>query len=542
VVITGRSLAEIFDAPRGGEPAVWSRYEEFGYWDDTQVGWALSRAAAQWPDRIALVIGSSRLTFAELDHWARQVAEVFASSGIGAGDRVIVQLPNSPEIPITVFAAWLIGAIPVPVIPMYRPHELAAIVTQTHPSAFVSLPTRGSRQHTDEADEALRAARLDKVARFSVGAKVPGWSLFPPRDSPSEPLRQPTPRPADSCALILFTSGTTQAPKGVRHNSRSLIAEVATYRDGARLGADDVVFIPAPIAHIGAVVATTILPCLVGLKVVVMPEWDATRAVETVAAEQATFAIGAPIFLSSLLDSYETASPDLHRIRKFHTGAAPAAAEVVLRAGKMGVLAWRAWGMTEAPTLTYGSPGDPLERRANTDGKIEAGTEVEAVDPERRPLPTGSVGELRLRSPKQMLGYIVAEQTSEQVDADGWIYSGDLGWVDEQGWVTVTGRIKDIINRGGEKFSALEIERAISSHPAIAEAAVVGLPDERLGEVVGAFVTVAQGAEFPGDAALIAHLENAALARQKFPVTWTVLAELPITATGKVQKRLLLDS
>jgi acyl-CoA synthetase (AMP-forming)/AMP-acid ligase II len=187
--------------------------------------------------------------------------------------------------------------------------------------------------------------------------------------------------------------------------------------------------------------------------------------------------------------------------------------------------------------MTSGHPGDPLERRARTDGRVDTGSEVVAVDENRVPLPPGTLGELRIRSPKMMLGYLDPEHQAARVDSAGWLYTGDIGTVDEDGWVRIQGRLSDIINRGGEKFSPAEIESAIGSHPAIEAVAVVGLPDQRLGEQVGAFVTVRDGCEWPGEAVLLAHLERHQLARQKFPVVWQVRAELPRTPTGKVRKR-----
>jgi acyl-CoA synthetase (AMP-forming)/AMP-acid ligase II len=164
---------------------------------------------------------------------------------------------------------------------------------------------------------------------------------------------------------------------------------------------------------------------------------------------------------------------------------------------------------------------------------------MEAVAPDRTPMPPGQEGELRVRSPQLMLGYTDEVLTRELVDADGWFYTGDVGTVDAEGRLRITGRTKDIINRAGEKFSARDIEELILSHPAVDSVAVVGLPDDRLGEVVGAFVTVAPGARWPGAEAMSSYLDGRRLARQKIPSTWHVLPELPRTASGKVQKHLL---
>jgi acyl-CoA synthetase (AMP-forming)/AMP-acid ligase II len=155
------------------------------------------------------------------------------------------------------------------------------------------------------------------------------------------------------------------------------------------------------------------------------------------------------------------------------------------------------------------------------------------------PVPPGMEGELRLRSPKQMLGY--AEEVAGRPDPDGWVYTGDLGTIDGDGWVRITGRVKDIINRGGEKFSARDVEDALCDHPSIDSAAVIGVPEERLGEQVVAYVTVRLGASFPGFEAMIEHLRASRVAHQKFPATIEVLADLPRTATGKTRKHDLIE-
>jgi acyl-CoA synthetase (AMP-forming)/AMP-acid ligase II len=165
---------------------------------------------------------------------------------------------------------------------------------------------------------------------------------------------------------------------------------------------------------------------------------------------------------------------------------------------------------------------------------------MEAVGDDRKPLPPGVHGELRIRSPQLLIGYTDPRATAAQIDADGWFYTGDVGTVDEQGWLTISGRVKDIINRAGEKFSARDIENAIASHPTVDQAAVVGLPDDRLGEIVGAFVTLREPREWHGPHELVDHLNQLKFAKQKIPVEWHVLDALPQSVSGKLKKQELL--
>jgi acyl-CoA synthetase (AMP-forming)/AMP-acid ligase II len=274
---------------------------------------------------------------------------------------------------------------------------------------------------------------------------------------------------------------------------------------------------------------------------VLLTRWDPDEAVRLAAQEGATFSMGPTVFLQGYVERYE-ADPGAHphRLGTFMCGGSAIAPSLIERADAVGIRAFRSWGMTEAPTVGLIGPDDPLDLRAHRDGRLSEGCEVEAVDERRAPLPPGELGELRLRCPEQMLGYTDAALDAEQVDAEGWFYTGDMGRVDAGGWVTMTGRLKDVVNRGGEKFSAQDIEHAIASHPAVRTVAVTGLPDERLGECVAAFVVLRDGAPWPGRQVLLDHLEAQRLARAKFPAVWRVVEELPMTVSGKVQKNRLV--
>lgn len=512
-------------------------YRARGLWDDATVGWALPTAAQRWPGRVALVVGSERFTFAALASRTSAVVDQLRAAGVGRGDRVLAQLPNCAELVLLVLGAWHLGAVPVPVVPMYREQEMRHIVRLTRPAVVAARAELRGRAPAVELDAVLAELGHEPGLRVAVGGAAVGWSGMA---AGAGDIGTPTPTAPDDPCLVLFTSGTTSAPKGVVHSSRALVAEARTYRDGAQLGAADAVLIPAPVAHVGALVAAALLPSVTGGRTVVLERWEAAAAARLGAAENVGLAVGAPVFLTELLDRYE-ADPALRRIPRFHTGAAPTGSSVIRRADAAGVTAWRAWGMTECPTVTYGGPDDPLELRESRDGRVEVGTEVRAVDASSAPLPPGEPGELQLRGPKLMLGYLGEDGVVQPATGpDGWFTTGDLGVVHTDGWVSIQGRTKDIINRGGEKFSAGEIEAAICSHPDIAAAAVLGVPDARLGEKVAAVVSVVAGRSWPGPDVLVAHLEDQRLARQKLPVEWRVVPELPRTATGKIRKAELL--
>lgn len=525
-----------FDSPRVLPAHVVRRWEAARLWTAESVSDVIGRDAEL--TRVACVVDDQRLSFAELRRWSMTVARSLAASGVTRGDRIVMQLPNCAELVVSILAAWRLGAVAVPVVPLFREHELRSVIGQSRPAAVISTSSVTGRNTVAELDAAIRTSGVHPAVRLNVRGAVTGWSTFPAVDARGEGESMGF-VDAGACALILFTSGTTAEPKGVRHDSRSLLAEARSYVRAAGLTSDDVVFNPAPIAHIGAIVASVLLPWYAGVRVVLSTSWDADGASALISDEGVTFAVGAPVFLTELVSRYER--PDFvgHRVRTFQTGAAATAGALLRRAEQAGVMTWRAWGMTEAPTMSYGRAVDSREHRLSTDGCVEPGSEVVAVDEFRVPLPPGVEGELRLRSPKQMLGY-VAEVVGPP-DPEGWVYTGDLGTVDADGWIRITGRIKDIINRGGEKFSARDVENALCEHPSIESAAVIGVPEERLGEQVAAYVTVRPGARFPGFDTLVEHMRALQVARQKFPVTIDVVDALPRTATGKTRKHDLVD-
>jgi len=492
------------------------------------------------PDGVACVVDDRRHTFGALRRWSVALAATLREAGLGPGDRAVIQLRNSVELLVSLLGCWRLGVIAVPVLPLFRAYELTAVMRQTSPTAVIAAHgDEKSRVCTAEMDAALEAAGVAPRARYRTGPAAGRWSSFP-RDtagSDADTAALPGFAAPDACTLVLFTSGTTAEPKGVRHDSRSLLAEVNSYRRSAALSGDDVIFNPAPIAHVGALVVSVLVPWSVGSPVVLQSRWNPRGAAGLISREKVTFAVGAPVFLNELVQQYESVDYRGHRLAKFQTGAAPAATALLTRAARAGIVAWRAWGMTEAPTISYGCVDDPLDRRAGTDGKVEPGSQVVAVETQGRHLPAGSEGELVLRSPKQMMGYVGG--ALDAVDTDGWLATGDLGCVGADGWVSITGRIKDIVNRGGEKFACREIEDALSAHSAIAAAAVLGVPEPRLGEQVIAYVTIRPGRDYPGFEALTAHLTSLRIAPQKHPVAIDVLDELPMTPTGKVLKAAL---
>lgn len=521
-------------------------YESMGLWSRERIGWMLTTSALRWPDREIICFEGERYSYEDLRRWTIHVASHFVAKGLGPDSRIFIQLGNCMELIVAQLACWRIGAVCVPVIPIYRAHEVSHILKDACPDAVITAASAGAREPFREVDALLAELELDPI-RLVVGSEEPaaGWEKMAGRPSVDDAFDEdmlPPPAAADSCILILYTSGTTSAPKGVKLTSRALLSNLDSWRQTVGLSENDVFASGSPLAHIAALGSALLMPMRIGARTALMGSWNPDRAIEIIANEQVTYMSGANVFIHDLVQRYSAGASPHYRLRNFYSGGSPTPPELVEKADALGIKVVRCYGMTEtAGTTTSAWRDAPLERRANFDGKVEFGTEMEAVDDDHNPLAPGEIGHIRIRSPKLMIGYTDEAITATQMDADGWFYPGDLGLVDEDGWFRMTGRTKDIINRGGEKFSAVDIERALLTYPSIEQAAVTAIPDDRFGEAVAAFVTIRTGHHWEGPEPVLAHLENVKLAKAKFPVAWRVVSALPTSVTGKVVKQKLFE-
>jgi acyl-CoA synthetase (AMP-forming)/AMP-acid ligase II len=519
-------------------PELIARWSATGLRREQHVGWALDQAAEARPDDEAVVLADERVTFGELRTRADAIAEQLAGAGVGAGDVVSWTLPNGIDAVATAAAIWRIGAVSAPVVTIYRHHELAFIFGELRPAALITSGALRGRNLCAELDEACAAAGVRPRARVCTEGEVQGWT--PRALAPRAPLPAGVaPGSAEDVCLVLYTSGTTAKPKGVMHCSRALVQEVASMQQAWGLTFRDTMLMASPLTHITGMLQGLLVPCMVGARSVLMDRWDPGECVELIEREGATYMAGATPFLTGILQAFRARGTTRPALRQYCCGGAAVPPALVEEADALGIAAYRCWGMTELPTATLAGERDPLARRARYDGRAAEGVEIEAVDADRRPLPAGQEGELRVRGPEQMLGYVDAERTAEAVDQDGWLYTGDLGVVDDERWVRITGRLKDIINRGGEKFSAREVEDLLIAHPSVGEVAVVALPDERLGELACAVIVAEPGVQVDAEE-LTAFLRARRIAVQKLPERYEIVTALPRTPSGKVQKHLIV--
>jgi cyclohexanecarboxylate-CoA ligase len=331
----------------------------------------------------------------------------------------------------------------------------------------------------------------------------------------------------DAVAVVLWTSGTTAGPKGVLHSTSTLLAECRSISEFHRLTADEVFVMPAPVAHVSGLLYGVLVPVLLGATSVLLERWSPETFLAAVERERGTFCGGPPTFLQGAVDAPDLDRYDVSSLRIFPTGGADVPPDLVQRAiDRLGVRTGRGYGSSEFPSVTSSAgPDETLERRLHTEGRPIGANQITVRD-----------GEIWARGPELFLGYL---DGSEEIDADGWFRTGDLGVIDDAGYLTVTGRLKDVIIRKGEKISAPELEALLTGHPAIDDVAVIAEPDPERGELACAVLVVAPGRPPPTVADLAGFLADRGLARWKAPERVRVVDALPRTASGKVQKHLL---
>ncbi|MFN2544007.1 MAG: AMP-binding protein [Actinomycetota bacterium] len=510
-------------------------YRSAGWWRPESLVSRFHAVCADRGDHVAIVEGERRLSFHEMRTLVGRLAGHLVGLGVVPGDVVSWQLPNWWEATVVHHAALQAGAVPNPLNPIFRARELRFVLNEARPSVLV---TPASFRGFDF--QQLAAEMLAEVTSIRHVLTVRGDGGFERLlDEPAEPAGIAS-DPRDA-ALLLYTSGTTSDPKGVQHSHETLLYELESLREMHAISPEDRYLGGAPVAHIAGLVYGVLMPFALGTSTVFLERWQADRALDLIEAEGVTFQTGTPTFLQSLTAAADLERRDLSSFRLFSTGGANIPTEMIRDAAKrLGCVVKRAYGSTEVPTLTATRVDDPEDVRLETDGRAIGPAEMRIVGTDGRDVAPGEEGEIRARSPEVFLGYRNTELDAESFEADGWYRTGDLGRVDAEGFLRVTGRLKDIIIRGGENISAKELEDLLFEDPRISDVAVVGIPDELLGERACAFVVPAEGATLSLDDVTF-YLRSREIATQKLPERLELREALPKTASGKTVKAKLRD-
>ncbi|GAB2869458.1 class I adenylate-forming enzyme family protein [Nocardioides pacificus] len=461
---------------------------------------------------------------------AYRFASGLRQGGIGPGDVVAVQLPNRPEAAIAYAGVLLAGATLLPAVHIYGPREMAFVLRQSGARALV-LADRWRSIPYAERVPGLRDAAPDLELVVMVGAAVDG--TVPWADLPSDAALPDPTVSFDDVALLCYTSGTTADPKGAQLTQAAVVAEVDSQPSLLGTGPDPVQLVSFPLGHVAGLVSL-LRPLVHGTATIVTDGWEPTRALELIASYGVTYTAGTPLHLATLLDALESGAP-IGTLREYLVGAATVPADLVARADRLGITAFRCYGSTEHPTISSGVVDDPLEKRQHTDGRPTPGTEIRIVDEAGDDRPAGVDGEVVCRGPEQMIGYRDPALDAETWTDDGWLRTGDIGHLDADGYLTLTDRAKDVIIRAGETISSREVEDVLLTCPGVADAAAVAVPDPYYGEKVGAVLVPRPGAT-PDLDSVRAHFAACGLARQKTPEYVELRDELPRTPLGKVRK------
>ncbi|MGW7079424.1 class I adenylate-forming enzyme family protein [Streptomyces sp. NPDC054866] len=488
----------------------------------------IERRAALTPEAPVLIQAASdaaddrTLTFGELRDRSERVAAGLYEMGVRPGTVVAWQLPTRIETALLSFALARIGAVQSPVIPFYRDREVGFALRESKAEFFAVPGVWRGFDHTE------MAGRLGARGVFEAYA----YDDLPDADPSVLP---PPPSEGTSVRWIYWTSGTTSDPKGVLHTDRSLIAGGSCLAHALHLSADDVGSMAFPFAHIAGPDYTVML-LLYGFPAVMFETFALPDALDGYRRHGVTVAGGSTAFYSMFLAEQRKLAPGeklIPSLRLLAGGGAPKPPEIyhaVVR--EMGCQLTHGYGMTEVPMITMGAPDDTAENLATTEGMPPEGMEIRVTDAEGKEVPAGVDGEVRLRGEAVCQGYLDPEQSDGVFDADGFLITGDLGHVRTTGHLVLTGRAKDIIIRKGENISAKEIEDLLHRHPAVGDAAVIGLPDPERGERVCAVIEQRPGNQ---DAltlpSLTAYLRGEGLSTYKLPEQLELVEALPRNET-----------
>ena len=524
-------------------PELAERYRREGLWNDQTLGQLLDGYLRARPDLRFRVWSRTRpfeASLGEMHLLARRVAGGLRERGVRAGDPVAFQMPNWLEAAVTFWGLSLLGAVIVPIVHFYGARELSFILAESGARTLLTVDRFGSRDYL-ETLEALGSQTRDLDAVHVVG-DTPDWaSDFAPLMQ-ADPIDAPAPADPEAPAFVAYTSGTTAHPKGVIHSHRSAVAEIRSKIDfrvlprGARPN-----LVGAPVSHAIGMLGGLLMPLAWEESIHLTDVWEPAAVLRAMLEGDLSSGSGSTYFFTSLADHPDFTPRHLEHMRYVVLGGSSVPPAVADRADGMGISLVRGYGSTEHPTTTGSLHPEPREKRLYTDGHALPGVELRLVDEAGREVAPGAPGEVWSRGPDLFAGYTDPVLTAGAVDAEGWFATGDIATLDEQGYLTIVDRRKDIIIRGGENVSSAEVEECLLRMSGVAEVAVVPAPDERMGERGCAFVRPPEGRAAPDLPAIREHLGRIGLAKQKWPEEVRAVDDFPRTASGKIQKFVLRD-
>jgi len=489
------------------------------------------------PDHPAIIFDDVTLTYAQLETKSDRVASGLIEAGVRPGDVVGLQLPNIPEFAIALHGILKAGATIVPMNTLYKSTEIAYLLQDSGARHLIT-----DSSSADQAAEAL--GRAGYTGLYVVGETPAGVAGKPFADLVDHELLDPVPfvqrQPGDT-AILLYTSGTTGKPKGVQLTHFQLFMNAGAHMDAFEMNPSSKVIAVMPLFH--ALGLSGILNATVrsGGTVLMLPKFDAKRVLETIQAHGATIIHGVPTMYHSLLHFPDLSAYDTSTLQMCGSAGAAIPAEVIDEVERtFGVHILEMYGLTESgPLAAY---NDPNDRKPYSIGKPIPGVEIQIWDEDNQPVPrgAGNVGEMVIRGHNTMSGYLNNAVATEEAFTNGWLHTGDLAYLDEDGFLFFVDRKKELIIRGGYNVYPREVEEVLYTNPKVSEAAVVGIPDARLGEEIKAYVTLKQGET--GQPQEFVDYVKERLAAYKYPRVVEIIEEMPKSPTGKILKKELANS
>lgn len=522
-----------FPAPN---PERAKEYHAAGYWCEETIPALIAKAAAKNPDKIAIKDNTGvEYSYLELMEKSACVAGFLRANGVGKGDVVTVCLPNRSDTIVAFLATLRIGGVVNPVPINYGPADL---IYATNKCASRAMFISAQFQHADFISGFIEmdSRELDECAVVVLNGDPESGQTTWQTALDADPILQDSPMSADDPATVLFTSGTEAKAKGAVHSHNTILFGERALATALSIGPSDVTFMASPISHTTGFMHGFVLTLMTGGTLSLLDKFNGQVAAAQMAAHKCTWTMGATPFLAEISTASAKMNIDLPDMRFFLCGGAPIPEVLARKATDFGFRVLSIYGATESPPHTMVGLDDPVENAWLTDGRPFPAIEVRIVAEDGSNCPVGVVGEEWSRGPNTFLGYLGdPDLTSKTLDADGWVHSGDLARQWPDGSLRITGRLKEIIVRGGQNISVREVEDYLMAHPVIEQAAVVGVPHLRLGET-GAAVVVTQDNVIVTLPELTTFLIERGIAKFKLPEELHIWDALPINPSGKIQK------
>jgi acyl-CoA synthetase (AMP-forming)/AMP-acid ligase II len=503
-------------------------YYRDGYWRHESLWDTLARVATARAGAAAFIDGERSIGYDALLRDAGRFAGALCARGVAPGEAVIIHGRNAIETVTAMLGCWRQGLVAIPVPPMFSAAQLGAIITNAGARVLFSC---AEGEALEQAASAAAASDLPCLVTMQPRSGSVSWPALL-ADVAAIPL--PTPRAPDEVAMLLYSSGTTGAPKGVIHSANTIRYAAEQVAAQHAVNSEDKVLVACQFGFVGSAVLGLLLTLTSGATGVIVGRWSAENALDLIERHRASYSLFMPTHVIDLLSSPRLPLTDCSSLRRaILAGITPeqrrtAAAHLCAQPLPM-------FGMSESPGQTTCTVDDDADARAGTDGRAITGADVLIVDDSGQPVPPGETGNVLVRGPSRCLGYFAAPELSrEAIDAAGYFRTGDLGRVDAQGYFTFGSRARDVIRRGGVTIVPSEIEEALRQQDSVRDAAVIGLPDARLGERICACVVV--DGEPPTLESVNAALTRQGLAQYLRPEVLLVFDELPRTASLKVRK------